>query len=161
MKKPIRALKSSGPTSPAGQARGNLYSRCLGRISAAVADGYVLEAITLLESLMADRLEARMASIHQQDPEKRKFSTLGRLVQELTGRKSAESEEAKRIYREVEKWSDGRNKAIHEFAKLQEGSTRTWETKYEEARQTAADGEKLFRDLNRIVTKLNRHKDVS
>lgn len=156
MTKNIRARKSSGTKSKTGQARRTLYARCLERIRSALEDGYVLEAITLLESLITDRLEARLASIHAQKPEKRKFSTVGKLIQELSGKKVGESDEALAVYVKVAKWADKRNEAIHEFAKLREGSTKKWETKYSEARGAVEEGGKVFRELDKIVRKLNR-----
>ena len=115
-----------------------------------------MEAVTLLESLIADRLEARLASIHGQKSEKRKFSTLGNLTQELKGCGAGETEETKAIYERVDQWATLRNEAIHEFAKLREGSSRKWETKYKKAVKAAEEGIGLFNDLSAEVKKLNR-----
>ena len=120
MTKKVRQRKSSGLKSRTGQARRDLYAKSLERIAKAIEAGYALEAITLLESLIADRLESRLASIHDQKAEKRKFSTLGNLTQELKGKESGEPPGAVAIYERVEKWAGLRNEAIHEFAKLRE-----------------------------------------
>lgn len=156
MPKPIRASASRKPSSSTGQARRNLYSLCIKRINKALDDDYVLEAVTLIESLIADRLESRLAHLHKQDPKKRKFSTIGTLSQELMGKKLAEPEEAREIYESIGLWSKKRNAAIHEFAKLREGSSKKWETKYKEAKSAANNGLTLFRDLDKLVRKLNR-----
>ncbi|MCB1206326.1 MAG: hypothetical protein KDN18_18845 [Verrucomicrobiae bacterium] len=156
MTKKVRQRKSSGLKSRTGQARRDLYAKSLERIAKAIEAGYALEAITLLESLIADRLESRLASIHDQKAEKRKFSTLGNLTQELKGKESGEPPGAVAIYERVEKWAGLRNEAIHEFAKLREGSSKKWETKYRKAVKAAKDGIPLFNDLSAEVKKLNR-----
>lgn len=119
-------------------------------------EGYALEAICLLESMISDRLEARKAAIHGQKQEKRKFSNLKTLAQELRGKNSNDPEEVKQLYGQVESWVDGRNSAIHEFAKLREGTRKKWETKYKDAIKTAATGLKLFRCLDKHIKKLNK-----
>jgi hypothetical protein len=151
-----REKQSSGPISGTGKARQKLYSLSLERVSFAMHEGYALEAICLLESMISDRLEARKAAIHGQKEEKRKFSTLKTLAQELRGKNSNEPEEVKQLYSRVEDWVDGRNSAIHEFAKLREGSRKKWETKYKEALKTATDGLELFRGLDKHIKKLNK-----
>ena len=158
MTKKTRQVASSGPKSQTGQARKNLYAGCLDRVSKALDDGYALEAITLLESLIADRLEARLACIHGQKAEKRQFSTLGCLTQELKGKKAGEPEEALHLYGCVDEWANLRNEALHEFAKLSEGSSKKWETKYKKAQKAAKKGMKLFRDLDKVIRKLNKPK---
>ena len=154
--KKVRQRKSSGPKSRTGQARRDLYAKSLERIAKAIEDGYALEAITLLESLIADRLESRLASIHDQKAEKRKFSTLGNLTQELKGKKAGEPKEAVKLFKRVDDWADLRNEAVHEIAKLREGSSKKWETKYKKAVKAAKEGIELFNDLSAEVQKLNR-----
>lgn len=151
----LRAV-NGGPKTPVAQNRKALYRCALTRVSEAVENGYCLEAITLLESLIADRLESRTARIHDEADEKRIFSNIRKLVDPLAGKNSPEPEEAKNLYREIAAWSGRRNEAIHEFAKLAENHELTWEQKYEAATKAAHDGLQLFRRLDGMVRKLNR-----
>ena len=153
-KKPLRAI-NEGPKSETGRARQRLYRHHQGRIAEAIKAGFYLEAITLIESMVADRLEARLAHIHHQIPEKRKFSTLGNLLQELSGEKCNESEASQAIYTQVADWAGDRNRALHELVKLEEGSCQSWSEKYGFAKQTAEDGRALFRRLDALIKKLN------
>lgn len=157
MNKKTRQVASSGPKSQTGQDRKNLYTGCLERVSKALDEGYALEAITLLESLIADRLEARLAYINGQRAEKRKFSTLGCLTQELKGTKAGEPKEAVAMYDAVDDWATLRNEAVHEFAKLSEGNSKNWDAKYKTAKKAAKNGKKLFRDLDKVIRKLNKN----
>jgi hypothetical protein len=152
--KPRRAI-NEGRTSPVAQARRKFYARALERVSVALDTGFVLEAVTLLESMIADRLEARLAAKHAQHEDKRRFSTLGKLAQELGGSRMAEPESVRGLYNDVAAWADRRNRALHEMVKLEEGAVADWDSRYASARQTAEDGRKLFRKLDRAIRSLS------
>ncbi len=147
-----------GPQSDTAQNRRNLYQNALKKVAAALNDGYAVEAVTLVESMIADRLEARRANIHSQDRKKRMFSNLGPLVDELCGEKAGESDSSKKLYKEVANWADERNKAIHELVKLPENSEQKWDDKYAEAQTTAEKGLDLFRRLDSKIKALNRQQ---
>lgn len=151
----LRAI-NTGSDSDVGQARRRLYKNAFKRVFDALTQGYALEAIALIESMIADRLESRTAAIHGHMPEKREFSTLVKLAQPLAGKKSNEPDEAKQIFRQVEKWSARRKTALHEMVKLAEGSSADWHARYEIARQDAAEGIAILRKVDNVVAKLNR-----
>jgi hypothetical protein len=155
MAKKKRAINTGSQSIPA-QARRELYGNAITRITNAIEHRFPLEAIALLESMMADRLEARLACIHKQDPEKLNFSTLGKLTQDLSCTKSAESDEAKAVYTKVAAWAVRRNEALHQMVKLAEGKEAEWATKVREAQETAETGLLLFRELDTLVKKLNK-----
>lgn len=153
--KKVRAVNTGSKSIPA-QARRGLYSSAVVRINSAIENSYPLEAIALLESMIADRLEARLAWIFEQDASKRKFSTLGRLTGALCGTESRESEDAKAVYKNVQEWADRRNESLHEMVKLAEGDAKDWNAKLEEAQSAAVDGLRLFKKLAALVKKLNK-----
>jgi hypothetical protein len=154
--KPRRAI-NEGPKSSVGQARYHLYGKTLNRIKDAMEVGYYLEAVTLVESLIADRLEARLALCHDQDESKRKFSTLGKLAEELSGKRLAEPASIKPYYEDVIEWADRRNKALHELAKLPENSEKDWDEEYKGVKDTAEEGLKIFRNIDQEIRNLNRY----
>jgi|GEM_PF-1330983 len=155
MAKKKRAINTGSQSIPA-QARRELYGNAIARITNAIEHRFPLEAIALLESMMADRLEARLACIHKQDPEKLNFSTLGKLTQDLSSKALKESPEAIAIYKKANTWAHRRNAALHEMIKLAEGSEEVWATKVNEAQETAETGLPLFRELDALVKKLNK-----
>ena len=158
--KPPKAPRAinQGPHSDVAQTRRSLYQNALGKVSAALNDGYAIEAVTLLESMIADRLEARRAKIHSQKLEKRKSPLLIPLIDELCGNNAGESDTAKELYEEVRTWTEARNTAIHQMVKLPENSVKRWDEKYAEARITAESGLDLFRRLDTKIKELNRHR---
>ncbi|MDD2919324.1 hypothetical protein [Rhodoferax sp.] len=153
--KKVRAV-NAGPKSGPAQARRRLYGNAITRINNAIEHRYPLESIALLESMMADRLEARLAWLHQQGVNKREFSTLGKLTQELCSALSNESDEAKSVYEAIKAWANRRNEALHQMAKLVEDDPKDWKARLREAQATAEAGVPLFNKVTALVRKLNR-----
>ena len=147
---------NDGPQSKVAKQRQYLYRDAIRRVNHAMAAGFHLEAITILESMISDRLESRLSRIHSENPEKRRFSNLSPLAQELAGERSSEPREAKLIYRDIEAWAIRRNAAVHEMAKLLDGCDKSWDVKYREVKQAALKGKRIFRMLDAVVRDLNK-----
>lgn len=136
-----------------------LYRRCIAQYYEAIGQEFYIEAVAIIESLISDRLESRLACKHGNAVSKRRFSTVGKLATELKGKNSGEASEAREIYSEISLWSTSRNSVIHQLAKLEEGETPDWDARYREARRTTETGMALFRKLDRLVWNLNRPGD--
>jgi len=149
------------PDRPAvGKQRQDLYRCAYKRIKDAVEAGFMLEAITLCESVIADRMEARRACIHDQKESKRKFGTLGSLIKDLRGQAKGSfadpNSEIQDVYTKISEWANRRNEALHEMVKLSEFDQTNWDVRYEGLHKVARDGKRLAREIGNLVTKLNR-----
>ena len=147
---------SAATNSNAGPRRMGLYQCCIAQYNEALGQGFFIEAVAIAESLIADRLESRLAHKHDQSEEKRRFSTVGKLATELNGKKANEPSEAREIYSKIRIWASERNKAIHQIFKLAENEAQYWGNRYAQARQIAETGMELFRNLDKVVSRLNR-----
>lgn len=138
-----------------GMQRHNLYASVLAKRKKAMEDGYYLEAVTLTESIVADRLESRLSFLKGEDFS---FKPLGPLI--IEAGKVETDEELKALVTDeengLEAWRKRRNNAIHELAKIEEDSSVPWGARYEEVRQCAESGYELFRKINARVNKLRR-----
>ncbi len=152
---PKRAI-NLGEGSEAGQHRQNLYHYCISQHNRAVAAGFYIEAVSIVDSLLSDRLESRLACKHGQHEIKRQFSTVGKLATELKGKKANEPDHARELYSDINQWASQRNKVVHQLVKLEEKETPSWNARYERARETAIRGLALFRKLDLIVKVLNK-----
>lgn len=149
----IRAKNIRGST--VGTQRYHLYESAFQQINKARKQGFHIECIALLESILADRLEARRASLNPDEPEKHTFSTLGNLTSKL--KREDTNAEMQIVYGEIASWAKKRNRAIHEMVKLgAEESTNAWEERYSELEDTVAEGIKLAQLLSAKVKRLNR-----
>lgn len=150
-------VASTGPESVIGRKRQDLYAKTLKRVSESIEAGFVLEAITLLESVMSDRLEARLANLGLECDGTGKFWSLTKMADTLA-KQSHETDDAKKVYLKIRIWAKKRNAALHGLGKLAKAEVKGWDQKYNEARAAADNGLELFRDLDREVKKLNRHR---
>ncbi|MEI7845514.1 MAG: hypothetical protein WCK35_06905 [Chloroflexota bacterium] len=81
----IRKRAVRTPENEIGMARFNLYKEAITRINAAIDQGFFLEAITLVKSLISDRLESRLTLLKGEDFS---FRTLGELISETRNRET-------------------------------------------------------------------------
>lgn len=93
------------------------------RAAGAFKQGYYLEAITLTESLLATRLESRLTWVREKQgtSEAVRFSTLGRLCKELLSKDAEKAPDWTAFQvpiQKIRKWTNQRNEALHEMAKL-------------------------------------------
>lgn len=151
-----RVLASTHPSSKVGQDRLAIYGAVWGRINHAKNNRCWLEVTALVESVIADRLEARVAHINCQQQEFRAARTAAQSAHLLLKTVDGGNQDARELYEKVIKWSLGRNSTIHELAKLLEGDDASWEGRYEAASKTANVGEKLARSVSALVKKLNK-----
>jgi len=152
--KNIRAIANTKAT---GQKRFFLYKNAIEHIEKSIKDGYYLEAITLTESLVSDRLESRLAFITQSSSYD--FSPLGNL---LEGIRDNEIEEDLKNLCEIKTgklyiWKENRNKSLHQMAKLEENDPKPdWKARKEECKKIAEDGFELFKNVRDLVAKYKR-----
>ena len=161
---------NTGRSSPVAKARQELYRHCTVQVNNAIAKGFYLEAIALLESMITDRLESRISAIHGQDETYRKFRTIGFLLhgrgnkhdhaKRIAGLLSEELNEPEDLvikYQEVRQWSKDRNSCMHQMVKLGGKSFLAWNERVAHAKNTAEVGYKLFRELSKLV---DTHKNL-
>ena len=131
-----------------GHERCDTFKRVLGRYKDAMDKAFYLEAITLMESLISDRLESYMSrNIADNDYS---FSTLERLIRGLR-----RIETTSMPVDSIEAWKQQRNILLHEMAKIEEGNYEPFDVKYKRAKQCAEDGLELFRVIDKICRKSN------
>jgi len=118
----VRAV--AGKEDGAGMQRYELYRRAWDQIGAASRSGFYLEAITLIESLIADRLESRASYLTGKD---KGFQNLGPLLSLV--RAEDRDPAFLEAYKAIDEWRDRRNRAMHEVVKFEDGVSVTWDEK--------------------------------
>jgi hypothetical protein len=155
--KAIRKPASTGAKSAIGQERRQTYAAVWNAINHADQHGCWLEVITLCESLIADRLEARLAFLADQSNRARRVHTANAAAGSLL-KSPALSDDERQLCEAVRRWSRARNTALHELAKLIEGTSDSWDARWEAAKQAAEEGRALARLVSNIVQRANRYK---
>ncbi|NUN10053.1 MAG: hypothetical protein HUU54_12850 [Ignavibacteriaceae bacterium] len=151
---------NTGPKSVVAVKRFEAYKSTWKRINESIEDGYFLESITLIESIISDRLEARIAILNNQNH--RSFLPLGDNVSILLGKnkKSRLNKETDpgliTLLNKVDDWKKKRNEALHEMVKVPDSNALSWDDKYAESQSIAKEGIELARAVSNIIKKLNK-----
>ncbi len=137
-----------------------MYKYAWDRYNEAYKAKYYIECIALVESLIADRMESLANEISASS--KYSYSTLEKLITYLCGKNQSQllNDEIVSVINKIKVWKNGRNKAIHEMAKLSEDLNETFEQKYGELSQIADKGRELFNELNNEIRKFRKNKQV-
>jgi hypothetical protein len=102
----------------------------------------MLEAVTLLESLISDRLESRAGYLTGKNEG---FQTLGALIESLRVHESVV--ELTQLIGRIDQWRRRRNEVIHEMVKFEQGTLPTWEDKTSGLAEIASDGQAVLREF--------------
>lgn len=151
-KQPARTRAVADGASDVGELRHDLYRAGSKRIDEAIAAGWYLEAITLTESLIADRLESRLGFLEGKD---RGFQNLGPLIKGIQ-KAEIDAELRHLVEQDLDDWRDARNEAVHEILKIAVGQRDTWEARMARLRDVALEGKRVLRAVNARVSKLRR-----
>jgi hypothetical protein len=138
--------------SAVGKHRREIYKSAFKQIKAANEAGFYLEAITLIESLITDRLESRLSYLDGKDFS---FKTIGKLIEKSI---KIETDSVLKILieKDLRKWADGRNKSLHEMAKIAEGDFSSWDDRYFKLKNISTKGMTLLRKIDRRCEKLKK-----
>ena len=133
-----------------GKIRQSLYRNVIEKSKKAEESGYYLEAITLYESMITDRLESALTKV---TGENYGFMTLGQLIP-LVKKHMPGSVLEKLMTDELDPWRVKRNNSLHGMAKLPEGETKRFEDEYSKCKDHCAEGKAIFRAIDREVSKI-------
>lgn len=139
--------------------RNKLYREATKRIKKAKQDGYYLEAITLIESLIADRLESY---IEKEANQPEGFRTLERNIkvarQHINKSPIPEAQEILPYLEKIKSWSRSRNEMLHQAVKIEEGEDKSWDSTMEKASETVEKGETLFREVSSVIRRIKKQQ---
>jgi hypothetical protein len=127
-----------------GKERYELYKSAFTWIKEAIDNGYYLEAISIVESLICDRLESHLSFLLGKDFS---FKTLGALINTV---KQHETNSSLRslILDDLDKWRKSRNRAAHEMVKIEAGKQISWSERVRINELTATEGLALLRKID-------------
>jgi hypothetical protein len=164
-------LKSDAPSKqPTGNTSKYLsYREAWTRIKLAQAEGFYFEAITLIESIISDRLTSYLVGSGQikRQTAMHKYPSLAKLIE--AWKKATKTPIAQGDYTNlqhaIDAWRLSRNRLIHSMVRSHPGTPTEDITDFlEAAKQTAQQGEKLARAVSSWCAqqqKTKRLKSVS
>lgn len=142
-------IRATIETDGVGAFRHELYADVLARINQSYENGYYIEAITLLESIISDRLESICNEVNQNNDDA--FSMLGTLINHA--KRIDVSEDWSDILNKLDEWRKKRNSAIHEMAKIEDGNMTPFVDRYATCKDIVEEGKVLFREIDNNIRK--------
>ena len=127
------------------KAREDLYHRAYSRVNKAIARGFHIEAIAILESLMCDRLENLLQALHPDS--KVELGSLGKLYNSV----NKEIEIPESLLIDLKQWNKARGQVIHQLVKISDVDAMNWLERMAFARKTSNDGKKLLEKLRKFT----------
>ena len=141
-----------------GGVRHDAYTLVIQRYQQAFQDGYYIECISLMESIITDRMESLANEISSS--RKYSYKTMEKLLDYLKGENQKDflNDIILQCLDGIGMWKNGRNTAIHEMAKLPDDLTESFQTRYNRLETLAIEGYKLFRELDNGIRKLRNQQ---
>ena len=139
----MKRTREIADTPEKGQKRYLLYKAVLDQYEKAKKNGYYLEAITLMESIITDRLESALIFYGAMTPDEA-FLALEWAIKKLEKFSGIVSD---KLLQDIIQWKNARNHALHEMAKIEDGDKSSFEQRYSDQKTVAEDGYKLFNKI--------------
>jgi len=126
------------------------------RLDEALEEGWLLEAISLEESIISDRLLSALQSHTSKNFSKKKFNDLINQTEEALVANGGDPEAD--LFDQLHQWRRDRNECVHAFCKLDdhvysEGSAEIFSDMMWETAQKGRELVDLVKDLSRVAKK--------
>lgn len=149
--------KDGGPNTEASRQRYELYKLAHAQYKLAYANGFFLECVCICDSIIADRLEARLQCLDQDRNEPTHIAALGPLLKDLKRKEMQDELDLLEVYSDIDDWRNKRNQVAHQFVKVTDGNEKlSIKKRLAYARKTASEGMKLVNRIKRLVQKKNK-----
>ena len=140
---------SGGKGSDAGAMRHELYKAAWVRYNEAMSAGFYLEAITIVDSVITDRIEAYTQHLMHFNETHQQVERLGNALTALNiarqERQIADDDEYKATRNAVIEFNKGRNKAVHNFVILTNANAEmSVDDRINQAKDTAEYGREVY-----------------
>ena len=132
-----------------GKAKEELFRSAFSRIDNSISRGFHLEAITITESLICDRLETLISVVTENRIKAMNLGPLLKIVRQLP-------EFPPELADEIDDWRIDRNYVVHQMVKITTEEVFDWRSRMKFARITAIRGQRLVKDVHATTNRIKR-----
>lgn len=132
-----------------GKAKEELFRSAFRRIDDSISRGFHLEAITITESLICDRLETLISVVTADSVKAMNLGPLLKIVRKLP-------EFPQELADEIDDWRIDRNYVVHQMVKITTEEVFDWRSRMKFARVTAIRGQSLVKDVHASTNRIKR-----
>jgi hypothetical protein len=148
---------NGGEGTAAARQRYDLYKLANEQLKAAYQAGFYIECVAICESIISDRIEARLQFLRRGTDKPSQIDSLGRLLRQIEDIESEDQAELRATYVSIRDWSNARNEAVHQFVKVaEENNLANVKDRKHQAKIAARDGQILMRIISKLVRKHNK-----
>jgi len=155
-KKQSQRLRGGKGTAVAQQ-RYDLYKLANEQLKAAYKAGFYIECVSICESIIADRMEARLQFLRRDTEKPPYVASLGSLLKQVEDTRAEVQSDLIEAYEAIREWSKARNATIHQFVKVTDRNQQlNGDGRIQQAKTAARDGIRLMRKISALVRKHNK-----
>lgn len=137
--------------------RYELYKLANEQLNSAYEAGFYIECVSICESIIADRIEARLQFLRRGTDKRSHIDSLGRLLKQIEDIEANDQADLREVYQAIREWLKARNATIHQFVKVTEGNQQfDGEGRMKQAKTAARDGKVLMKLISKLVKKHNK-----
>ena len=146
-----------GQNTTVAHQRYKLYRLAIEQLKSAYTGGFYIECVSICESIIADRLEARLQFLRRGTGKDSRIDTIGRLLKQIEDIKTENQNELRVAYGAIRHWADARNETIHQFVKVtEENQDLDGKDRIRNAKTAARDVIRLMKMISALVRKHNK-----
>jgi hypothetical protein len=146
-----------GQNTTVAHQRYKLYRLAIEQLKSAYTGGFYIECVSICESIISDRIEARLQFLRRGTDKPSHIDSLGRLLKQVTDIEPEDQVELRAAYASIREWGNARNETIHQFVKVTDQNHRAdGKDRARQAKAAARSGMRLMRKVSALVRKHNR-----
>jgi len=148
---------AGGKRTDVARQRYQLYRLANERIKVAYEAGFYIECVAICESIIADRLEARLQFLTRNTTKLAPVLSLGHILKEIKKSGLETDPDLLAVYPAISAWAVRRNAVVHQFVKLTDADeAASGDDRIEAGMKTAKVGMDLMRKISSLVRKHNK-----
>lgn len=156
-KKPHPKRLVGGEGTSVARQRYDLYKLANEQLKAAYEAGFYIECVSICESIISDRIEARLQFLRRATDKPSHIDSLGRLLKQVEDIESEDQTELRAAYVSIREWGNARNETIHQFVKVTDQNHYiNGRDRVSQAKAAALNGMRLLRKISKLVRKHNK-----
>lgn len=157
MKKPHPERLAGGKGTTIASQRFNLYKLANEHLKKAYEAGFYIECVSICESIISDRIEARLQYLRRGTGKPSLIDSLGRLLKQVEDIEPEDQSELRAAYVATREWVSARNETIHQFVKVtDQNHLADGKDRVRQAKAAARSGMRLMRLISNLVRKYNK-----
>lgn len=157
MKKESKRRSSGGKETEVSRRRYELYRLAHEHLQEAYKAGFFIECVSICDSIISDRLDARLQFLSRKTSKLAPVQSLGHIIKQINKSGLETAPDIIDIYQSLAMWAEKRNAVVHQFVKVTDGDElHSGKERIAYGKKTAKEGIELARKVSNLIRKHNK-----